>query len=44
MSCPCHGSRFNADTGAVVQGPAPKALPAVDIKAVGGRLTAGPAS
>ncbi len=44
VSCPCHGSQFNADTGAVVQGPAPKALPAVDIKAEGGRLTAGPAS
>ncbi|SDN74789.1 Rieske (2Fe-2S) protein [Actinacidiphila guanduensis] len=41
-SCPCHGSQFNAETGAVVQGPASKALPAVDIKAAGGRLTAGP--
>jgi Rieske Fe-S protein len=43
-SCPCHGSEFNAETGAVVRGPADKALPAVDIKAVGGKLTAGPAT
>ncbi|SEF66153.1 Ferredoxin subunit of nitrite reductase or a ring-hydroxylating dioxygenase [Actinacidiphila yanglinensis] len=43
-SCPCHGSQFNAETGAVVQGPASKALPAVDIKAAGGKLTAGPAT
>ncbi|WP_335973541.1 MULTISPECIES: Rieske (2Fe-2S) protein [Streptomycetaceae] len=41
-SCPCHGSEFNAETGAVVRGPADKALPAVDVKAAGGRLTAGP--
>ncbi|BBA96656.1 putative iron-sulfur protein [Actinacidiphila reveromycinica] len=41
-SCPCHGSEFNAETGAVVRGPADKALPAVDVKAVGGKLTAGP--
>jgi Rieske Fe-S protein len=44
VSCPCHGSQFNADTGAVIQGPATKALPAVDIKTTGGKLTAGPAS
>jgi len=44
VSCPCHGSQFNAETGAVVQGPASKALPAVDIKEAGGKLTAGPAS
>jgi Rieske Fe-S protein len=44
VSCPCHGSQFNAETGAVLQGPASKALPAVDIKEVGGKLTAGPAS
>jgi Rieske Fe-S protein len=31
IDCPCHGSRFDAITGAVVQGPAQKALPAVAI-------------
>lgn len=40
-SCPCHGSQFDAETGAVVQGPATRALPAVRIAASGGRLTAG---
>ena len=31
ISCPCHGSQFNARTGAVVTGPAPRALPAVPV-------------
>ena len=29
INCPCHGSRFDVGTGAVVGGPAPRALPAV---------------
>ncbi|WP_329130681.1 Rieske (2Fe-2S) protein [Streptomyces sp. NBC_01476] len=41
ISCPCHGSQFNALTGAVLQGPATRALPAVTVKETGGRLTAG---
>ncbi|MFI1091438.1 Rieske (2Fe-2S) protein [Streptomyces sp. NPDC020917] len=43
-SCPCHGSKFNAETGAVVQGPATQPLPAVKVTESGGKLTAGPAS
>ncbi|NUS12245.1 MAG: Rieske (2Fe-2S) protein [Streptomyces sp.] len=44
VSCPCHGSQFNAETGAVVQGPATEALPAVHVTVAGGTITAGPAS
>jgi Rieske Fe-S protein len=29
--CPCHGSKFDAQTGAVVAGPATRALPAVAV-------------
>jgi Rieske Fe-S protein len=31
ISCPCHGSRFDAQTGAVVGGPAPAPLPKVAV-------------
>lgn len=31
ISCPCHGSQFDARTGAVVAGPAPRALPSVPV-------------
>jgi Rieske Fe-S protein len=40
-SCPCHGSQFNAETGAVIQGPATEPLPAVKVTEAGGKLTAG---
>jgi Rieske Fe-S protein len=42
VSCPCHGSKFDAHTGKVLQGPAGAPLPAVEVKAVGGKLIAGP--
>ena len=29
IQCPCHGSRFDAHTGDVLSGPAPKALPEI---------------
>jgi Rieske Fe-S protein len=31
IDCPCHGSRFDAQTGAVVSGPATRSLPAVPV-------------
>lgn len=31
ISCPCHGSQYNARSGAVVGGPAPRPLPAVPV-------------
>jgi Rieske Fe-S protein len=31
INCPCHGSRFAVADGAVVQGPAPRPLPAVEV-------------
>ena len=31
IMCPCHGSQFNAQTGAVVSGPAPRPLPSVPV-------------
>ncbi|MEU1627124.1 Rieske 2Fe-2S domain-containing protein [Streptomyces sp. NPDC020096] len=40
ISCPCHGSRFNALTGAVEQGPAASPLPAVTVRVQGGKLIA----
>ena len=34
--CPCHGSRFDAQTGAVTNGPATRPLPAVPVEVRGG--------
>jgi cytochrome b6-f complex iron-sulfur subunit len=36
LNCPCHGSVYQAATGAVVQGPAPRALAKVSVKVVNG--------
>lgn len=35
LDCPCHGSQFNALTGAVLQGPAAQPLPAIPVKVSG---------
>jgi nitrite reductase/ring-hydroxylating ferredoxin subunit len=42
VTCSCHGSEFDGDTGAVEEGPATRALPAVPVRVAGGRLVAGP--
>ncbi|MFJ9693573.1 ubiquinol-cytochrome c reductase iron-sulfur subunit [Kitasatospora sp. NPDC101183] len=42
LYCPCHGSRFDAATGAVVNGPAKKPLPKYAVTKDGDKLTLGP--
>jgi thiosulfate dehydrogenase [quinone] large subunit len=32
IACPCHGSEFNADTGAVIQGPADRGLGVISVQ------------
>ncbi|PBC79384.1 thiosulfate dehydrogenase [quinone] large subunit [Streptomyces sp. TLI_235] len=41
MYCPCHGSRFNAKTGAVINGPATKPLPKYTVTKSGDTLELG---
>lgn len=36
--CPCHGSVFDARTGAVLQSPAPSPLPRVNVTVKGGEV------
>jgi Rieske Fe-S protein len=38
INCPCHGSRFDAATGAVVAGPAPSPLPPVTVAVQGNEV------
>jgi cytochrome b6-f complex iron-sulfur subunit len=39
--CPCHGSVYNAATGAVISGPAPAPLAQIPVKVSGGEVIAG---
>jgi Rieske Fe-S protein len=38
LHCPCHGSRYNALTGAVLQGPASAPLAKIDVQVVSGEV------
>lgn len=38
LDCPCHGSRFSALTGQVLNGPASRPLPKVPIAVTGGKV------
>jgi len=41
LNCPCHGSVYNALTGAVISGPAPNPLPVVTVHVVEGDVVTG---
>ncbi|HEY6494546.1 MAG TPA: Rieske (2Fe-2S) protein, partial [Trebonia sp.] len=38
IDCPCHGSQYSIATGDVLAGPAPRPLPAKQIKVTGGSV------
>ncbi len=41
LHCACHGSVYDALTGAVIHGPAPKSLPTVAVHVAGGQAVTG---
>jgi len=41
IMCPCHGSVFSVADGSVLDGPAPKPLPSVDVTVKGGQVVRG---
>jgi cytochrome b6-f complex iron-sulfur subunit len=41
FACPCHGSMYDAATGAVLKGPAPQPLAKVAVHVDGGNVVAG---
>ena len=41
IQCPCHGSAFDASTGAVVQGPATRPLPPIPVVVRDGKVYGG---
>lgn len=43
LQCPCHGSAFNALTGAVINGPATRPLAQIAVHVAGGDVVIGPA-
>jgi len=44
LQCPCHGSVFNALTGAVINGPAAQPLAQIPVHVAGGEVFTGPAT
>jgi nitrite reductase/ring-hydroxylating ferredoxin subunit len=38
LACPCHQSMYDAKTGQVLSGPAPKALPEIAVKVTNGEI------
>jgi Rieske Fe-S protein len=41
LHCPCHGSVYDAVTGHVIHGPAPRALSPVAVEVVDGEVVTG---
>lgn len=38
LDCPCHGSQYDALTGRVLRGPAPRALPPIPVRLSGSEV------